>query len=130
MANAGGSGNTYTVIVASGNSNGGLRLDVIDVDSIRTRPALRSAEKALAMAISPTASLHLDKTAPVVTGSLRADTNPTTTDNVNFTIVFSEAVTGDPSDFSLSTTGSISGAATPRSTVRAICIPSLPAPAR
>ena len=54
VANVGGSGNTYTVIVATGNGDGGLRLDVSMTTASRTRPAFRWAEQALAMAISPT----------------------------------------------------------------------------
>jgi hypothetical protein len=54
----------------------------------------------------------IDKTVPLVTGSLRADPNPTAAASVNFTLVFSEAVSGvDVSDFSLFTNGTISGAA-------------------
>ena len=42
---------------------------------------------------------------------LRADSNPTSSDNVTFSITFSEFVTGvDTGDFSLTTTGSINGA--------------------
>ncbi len=113
VANVGGSGNTYTVIVATGNGDGGLRLDVLDDDSIqnaiRSSPG-RSRRGQWEFHIGE--AYTLDKTAPVVTGSLRADTNPTTADSVNFTVVFSEAVTGvDPSDFFLSPSGSVSGAA-------------------
>jgi hypothetical protein len=53
----------------------------------------------------------LDKTAPIVTGSLRADPDPTSADTVDFTVVFSEPVSGlDLTDFSLSTSEDISGA--------------------
>ena len=48
---------------------------------------------------------------PSVVGILRADPNPTTASNARFTVAFSEAVTGvDVTDFSLATTGGISGA--------------------
>jgi len=53
---------------------------------------------------------ELDTTAPMVTSITRFNPNPTNLANVDFTVTFSEAVTGvDASDFSLSTTG-ISGA--------------------
>jgi hypothetical protein len=47
-----------------------------------------------------------------VTSSLRTDANPTTAVSVGFAVSFSETVTGvDASDFFVSTTGNISGAA-------------------
>ena len=50
-------------------------------------------------------------TVPSVVSVVRADANPTNASSVNFTVTFSEFVTGvDPSDFSLTTTGSVSGA--------------------
>ena len=52
----------------------------------------------------------IDLTAPTVVSSLRTNANPTNATSVDFTITFSEAVTGvDTSDFSLTTTG-VSGA--------------------
>lgn len=48
---------------------------------------------------------------PVVSSITRADPNPTNVQSVDFTIVFSDDVTGvDASDFTLTTTGTISGA--------------------
>jgi len=48
--------------------------------------------------------------APIVLSSLRVDANPTTADTVNFTVSFSNSVTGvDTSDFALTTSG-VSGA--------------------
>ncbi|HEY3475832.1 MAG TPA: S-layer homology domain-containing protein, partial [Anaerolineales bacterium] len=48
---------------------------------------------------------------PSVTGIFRADANPTAAPTVRFTVAFSESVTGvDVSDFSLATSGAISGA--------------------
>ena len=113
VANVGGAGNTYTVIVATGIGDGGLRLDVLDDDSIQNASGTPLGGAGAGNGVFTSGEAYtLDKTAPVVTGSLRADTNPTTASSVNFTVVFSEAVTGvDPSDFFLSTTGSISGAA-------------------
>ncbi|MEK6753498.1 MAG: hypothetical protein AABZ00_14670, partial [Chloroflexota bacterium] len=52
-----------------------------------------------------------DTTAPTVTSITRASANPTSAASVNFTVSFSEAVTGvDGSDFTLTTTG-VSGSA-------------------
>jgi hypothetical protein len=53
----------------------------------------------------------LDCVAPGVLSSVRADPNPTTAASVNFTVTFSEPVTGvDVTDFALTTTGTIAGA--------------------
>jgi len=52
----------------------------------------------------------VDTTPPTISSLVRAGTNPTTASTVDYTVTFSEPVTGvDASDFSLSTTGSISG---------------------
>jgi hypothetical protein len=60
--------------------------------------------------------LVTDVVAPEVLSVLRADANPTDAASVDFTVTFSEVVTGVDtsapfSDFALATTGSISGAA-------------------
>lgn len=112
VANLSGSGNIYTVLVATGGGDGGLRLDVIDDDSIRNVAGSPLGGPGAGNGNFNTGEAYtIDKTAPIVTGSLRADPNPTTASSVNFTVVFSEAVTGvDSGDFSLSTTGTMSGA--------------------
>jgi hypothetical protein len=52
----------------------------------------------------------VDTIPPTVSSLVRAGQNPTTASTVDYTVVFSEPVTGvDASDFSLSTTGSITG---------------------
>jgi hypothetical protein len=103
----------YTVIIATGSGDGGLRLDVLDDDSIRNASDMPLGGAGAGNGTFTTGEAYtVDKTVPVVTGSLRADPNPTAANSVNFTVVFSEAVTGvDASDFSVSTTGTISGAA-------------------
>ncbi len=53
---------------------------------------------------------YVDTTAPVVLSSVRLGANPTSAPSVNFTVTFSESVTGvDKDDFSLTITG-VSGA--------------------
>jgi len=53
----------------------------------------------------------IDTTAPTVVSSVRVNSNPTTAASVDFIVTFSESVSGvDVADFSLTTTGSISGA--------------------
>jgi trimeric autotransporter adhesin len=52
-----------------------------------------------------------DTTAPTVLSILRADPNPTSAASVNFTVTFSESVTGvDAAYFNMTITGPISGA--------------------
>ncbi len=52
-----------------------------------------------------------DTTAPTVSSIVRADPDPTNSATVNFTVTFSESVASvDTADFSLTTTGGISGA--------------------
>ena len=111
VANLSGSGNVYTVIVATGSGDGGLRLDVLDDDTIINAANIPLGGPGAGNGNFTTGEAYtLDKTAPIVTGSLRADPNPTTAASVNFTVVFSEAVSGvDPSDFSLTSTGTLSG---------------------
>jgi hypothetical protein len=112
IANASGSGNIYTVIAATGNGDGSLRVDVLDNDTIINGSGIPLGGAGAGNGAFTTGEVYtIDKTAPLVTGSLRVDANPTSADSVSFTVVFSEVVSGiDGSDFSLSTTGNISGA--------------------
>jgi hypothetical protein len=109
----GGSGSTYSVIVGTGSGDGGLRLDVLDDDSIvNAAGSPLGGAGAGNGAFAAGEAYVVDKTVPVVTGSLCADPNPTTAASVNFTVVFSESVTGvDAGDFFPVTSGTISGAA-------------------
>ena len=113
VANVSGAEATYTVLVATGSGDGGLRLDLIDDDSILNASGIPLGGPGAGNGnFTGGQAYTVDKTVPVVTGSLRADTNPTAADSVNFTVVFTEAVSGvDSSDFFLSTTGNISGTA-------------------
>ena len=115
VSNVSGSGNTYTVTVGTGSGNGDLRLDVVDNDSI-----LNASGSPLGGLGAGNGNFTSGDTyaigsstpgAPSVTSSLRSDANPTVAASVNFTVTFSETVSGvDAGDFSLSTTGNISGA--------------------
>lgn len=85
---------TCTVQVNTGTGDGTIRLDAISADGILTSDAYT-----------------IDKTPLTVESIVRADANPTNADSVSFIVTFSEDVTGvDVNDFSLATTGSISGA--------------------
>jgi hypothetical protein len=58
-----------------------------------------------------TVTFVADTTPPTVLSSVRASTNPTSAATVDFTVTFSEAVTGvGTDDFDLTTTGAVSGA--------------------
>jgi len=113
VANVSGSGNSYTVTVGTGSGDGGLRLDVLDDDSILNASGTPLGGPGAGNGAFTTGEVYtVDKTVPLVTGSLRVDPNPTAAASVNFTLVFSEPVTGvDASDLFLATTGTISGAA-------------------
>lgn len=112
VANASGSGNTYTVIAATGSGEGGLRLDVMDNDSIINASNIPLGGPGTGNGAFTTGEIYtVDKAVPYVTSSLRTDANPTAADSVNFTVVFSEAVSGvAQSDFFLSTSGNLTGA--------------------
>ena len=101
-----GSGTTYTVTVNSGSGDGTLRLDVLNDGTIKSGTNVTLT--------GPTFNgevYTIDKTAPTVSSSNRVGTSPTNAASVQFTVTFSEAVTGTSnSDFALNTTGSVSGA--------------------
>jgi hypothetical protein len=113
VANVTGAGNTYTVLAATGSGDGGLRLDVLDDDSILNASGIPLGGAGAGNGgFTAGEAYTLDKTVPSVTGSLRADPNPTTAASVNFSVVFSEPVTGvDTGDFFLAASGTLSGAA-------------------
>jgi CSLREA domain-containing protein len=107
-----GSNNVYTVTVNTGSGDGTLRLDVADDDTI-----VDQASNPLGGAgagngnFTAGETYTVDKTDPSVSSIVRASANPTNAASVNFTVTFSEGVTGvDTGDFSLTTTGSVAGA--------------------
>jgi Tol biopolymer transport system component len=102
----------YTVTVNTGSGDGTLRLDLIDDDSIQDNNLGNPlGGTGIGNGSFTTGEAYtINKSAPLVTSSLRVGANPTEASSVNFTVSFSEAVTGvDPSDFFLTTTGGISG---------------------
>jgi FtsP/CotA-like multicopper oxidase with cupredoxin domain len=107
-----GADSTYTVTINTGTSDGTIRLDVIDHDtimSIATGTPLGDVNPG--NGDFTTGEVYtIDKTAPTVLSILRASTNPTKALSVNFTVTFSESVTGvDPADFDFTASG-ITGA--------------------
>lgn len=105
ISNVSGSENIYTVTVQTGTGEGMLRLDVLDNDTI-----LSNASRSLESGFEDGETYTVDRTSPSVTSIVRASFDPTNEDSVEFTIEFSENVTGiDLSDFILTTNG-VSGA--------------------
>ncbi len=111
-----GSGATYTVTVNTGTGDGSIRLDVVDNDNIMDGTGLKLGGTGAGNGnFNSGGTYTMDKTAPTISSISRAGNNPATTASVNFTVTFSEPVTGvDPvapfNDFSLATSG-VSGAA-------------------
>ncbi len=112
-----GAGNVYAISVITGSGDGTLRLDLTDNDSVTNSMGspLGGSGPGNGNFISAQA-YTIDKTAPSVAAITRASANPTNAPTVDYSISFSEAVTGvDLSDFSLTTNAgaslsSISGA--------------------
>lgn len=102
----------YTVTVNTGTGDGTLRLDLMDDDGIRDNIDNPLGGTGTGNGNFTTGETYtINKSAPLVTSSLRAGSNPTEAASVNFTVNFSEAVSGvDSGDFFVTTTGNISGA--------------------
>lgn len=113
VVNISGSGNTYMVEVNTGSGDGGLRLDLLDDDSVL---GVISGNPLGGVGIgnggfTEGEAYTIDKTAPIVTGSMRADPDPSSAQSVHFAVVFSEPVSGiNAYDFALTATGNLSGA--------------------
>jgi hypothetical protein len=106
-----GTGSTRTVGVDTGAGSGTLRLNVVDDDSI-----LDSVNNSLGGigvgngAFITGQTYTIDRTAPSVVSSVRANASPSNRTTVFFTVTFSESVIGvDAADFTLTNTG-VSGA--------------------
>ncbi|MGB8981141.1 MAG: multicopper oxidase domain-containing protein [Anaerolineales bacterium] len=104
------SGTTYTVAVATGSGDGTLRLDLLDDNTILDA-ALNSLGGAGAQDFLTGEVYDIDKTVPTVVSIVRASANPTGLASVNYTVTFSENVTGvDTGDFALILGGGVAGA--------------------
>ena len=98
---------TYAVTVSTGTGDGTLRLDIPATATIsdQTGNALSG------LPYTGGEAYALDRTPPTVVSSTRANASPTNSTSVDFTVTFSEAVTGVAvGDFSLTTIGTIIGA--------------------
>ncbi|MCQ3937138.1 MAG: hypothetical protein DPW18_08840 [Chloroflexi bacterium] len=105
IGNVSGLGNTYTVSVNSGSGDGTLRLDVQDDDSITNAAGSSLGGAGIGNGnFTRGAAVVVDRSAPTVTSIIPAGANPSNASIVDFTVSFSEPVTGvDLTDFSLST---------------------------
>ncbi|MBV9497189.1 MAG: DNA/RNA non-specific endonuclease, partial [Acidobacteria bacterium] len=102
VTNVSGSGATYTVSVNTGSgATGTVRLDVNNGASITD-----AAGNLLASGFNSGETYTIDRNAPSVTSVVRANASPTNASSVNYTVTFSQSVTGvDSGDFTLTTTG-------------------------
>ena len=109
IASVSGSGTIYTVTVDTVSGDGTLRLDIDDDDSI-VDGAGNPLGGAGAQNYTSGQLYDIDNTPPAVGSITRADANPTNAAAVNFTVTFSEAVTGvDAGDFALTKTDTAAG---------------------
>jgi hypothetical protein len=106
-----GAGASWTVVVGTGTGDGTIGLNLVDNDSIRdfATNALGGSGAGNGNHAGP--AYTVDKSLPTVASILRAGPLATNATSVDFTVTFSEAVTGvDGGDFALATTG-VTGAA-------------------
>ncbi len=101
ITNVSGSGSTRLVQVNTGSGDGTIRLDLVTGGAI-----VDAAGNTLTTGFTTGEVYTIDKTAPTVSSSVRADANPTSAASVQFTVTFSEGMTAvGNSDFSLTVTG-------------------------
>ncbi|MDA1014323.1 MAG: Ig-like domain-containing protein [Planctomycetota bacterium] len=86
-----GGGTTYTVTVGTGSNDGTLS---IDFDADAAGGVTDTAGNVSTADFTAGAAYTIDKTPPTVASIVLADTNPTNAASVNFTVTFSESVTG------------------------------------
>lgn len=99
ISNVSGSGNSYLVSIATGTGNDTVKLDFIDNNSV-----IDMAGNKVGGGFSNGEVYSVDRSMPVVTSIVRANSNQGNASSVDFTVSFSEAVNGvDGGDFFLST---------------------------
>lgn len=105
-------GINYIVTVNAGTGAGTIRLDVVDDGSITAAGDMLGGVGAGNGDFSAGEEYIIVGAAPVVASSVRADPDPVAAPaSVDFTVTFSEPVTGvDASDFALTTTGTVNAA--------------------
>jgi hypothetical protein len=92
-----GSGTTWTVTANTGTGDGTLGLNMVNPTGVA--PIIINTPFSGSV-------FTIDKTPPTVSSIVRVNPNPTNLASVQYTVTFSEAVTGvDPTDFKLTTSG-------------------------
>ena len=106
IANVSGGPTIYTVTVNTGTGSGTLRVDMPTSATI-----VNSAMNQMTgLPYTSGESYTIDKTAPTVISSVRNNVNLTNAASINFTVTFSEPMTGlDAGDFVLTKNGSLNG---------------------
>lgn len=90
-----GSGDTYTVTVNTGSGDGNIRLRLIDDDSIEDLNGNKLSGTGIGNGNFTTGEGYsIVKEAPLVNSIIRANLNPTNSAIVEFTVTFTESVTG------------------------------------
>ncbi|MBD1850815.1 DUF4347 domain-containing protein [Leptolyngbya sp. FACHB-711] len=106
------SADTYNVTLNTGTGNGTLGLNLIDNDSIQNNLNVKlGGTGANNGNFTNSQTYSIDKTPPLASGITVETPNPTNADRVDFTVNFTQPVTGvDKGDFVLATTGGVSNA--------------------
>lgn len=96
----------YIVNVNTGVSDGALKLDLVDDDTITNAQGIPLGGRGAGNANFANGEIYvIDRISPQVTSIIRAGSNPTINPSVDFIVTFSEPVTGvDVSDFNVVTT--------------------------
>jgi len=106
-----GSGAAYTVTASTGSGQGTLGLNLVDDDTIQDSAAEPLGGTGTGNGNFTGEVYAIDMIAPTVASMVRANPSPTGATSVNWTVTFSEAVSGvDASDFALAVSG-LTGAA-------------------
>ncbi len=105
-----GSGSVYNVTVNTGTGSGTIQLNLVDNDSIINSQNTPLGGVGAGNGNYSGETYIIDKAAPTVVSTVPPVT--ATTVSINFTVTFSEFVTGvdNPNDFSLTTSGNVTGA--------------------
>jgi hypothetical protein len=102
---------TYEVAVSTGTGNGQIRLNLVDNDSVRNERGLPLGGSGNGNGNFNGETYTIDKTPPLVSAIRRTNNQTTNANVVNYTVVFSQNVTGvDGTDFRLVPSGNVKGA--------------------
>ncbi len=103
------SGKSFGVSILSGTGTGTIRLDIVDDDSIKDIDGNPLGGVGTGNGAFNAGEIQsIDQNPPIATRIIRMDPNPTTANNVRFSVSFSEPVRGvDQADFKLTTSGDL-----------------------